>query len=79
MKDKFTNVFLSKTRAEWTEIFDGTDACVAPILELEEAASHAHNKGRDAFFTDGDFPEPKAAPKLMRTPSRSDPSERPII
>ena len=79
MKDKFTKNFLSKSRAEWTEIFARTVACVAPILELEEAVSHAHNKQRDAFFTNADFPEPNAEPKLMRTPARSDPSERPII
>ena len=42
----FTKTFKSKTRAEWTAIFDGTDACVAPIVTLPEAFEHPHNVAR---------------------------------
>ena len=39
----------SRTRAEWTEVFDGTDACVAPILRMSEAPEHPHFKAREIF------------------------------
>ena len=48
-KSKLKEVFLTKTRDEWSEIFDGTDACVTPILELHEAPNHVHNKARNSF------------------------------
>ncbi|WP_251145069.1 CaiB/BaiF CoA-transferase family protein [Streptomyces sp. McG3] len=41
-----TERFLSRTRAEWTEVFDGTDACVAPVLSLTEAPHHPHLAAR---------------------------------
>ena len=56
-KVKLANVFQTKTRDEWTKIFDGSDACVTPILELDEAPKHEHNKERRSFVKDidGDF------------------------
>ena len=56
-KAKLAEVFRRKTRDEWAQIFDGTDACVTPILELSEAPEHAHNKDRHSFVMDpdGDF------------------------
>ena len=49
LKIKLASVFKSKTRNEWAEIFDGSDACVTPVLELEEAPQHPHNKARESF------------------------------
>lgn len=43
LRSTFTDKFLSKTQAEWTEIFDGTDACVTPVVDLELAQHHPHN------------------------------------
>ena len=51
-KARMAEKFLSKTRDEWVDIFDGSDACVTPILELNEAADHPHNKERESFVTD---------------------------
>ena len=51
-KARLAEKFLSKTRDEWVDIFDGSDACVTPILELNEAADHPHNKERESFVTD---------------------------
>ena len=38
-----------KTRDEWADIFDGSDACVAPVLNLSEAPEHHHMKARNSF------------------------------
>ncbi len=66
---RFTEVFASKTRDEWSAVFDGTDACVAPILGLAEAADHPHNKARRLLIPDQQGKlEPAPAPRLSRTP-----------
>lgn len=69
LKKKFVEVFASKTRDEWTEIFKDTDACCTPILEPEEAPLHPHNVSNKSFLQapDGSY-EPGPAPKLSRTP-----------
>uniref|UniRef100_F6X9M6 Solute carrier family 45 member 2 n=1 Tax=Equus caballus TaxID=9796 RepID=F6X9M6_HORSE len=54
MKKKFADIFAKKTKAEWCRIFDGTDACVTPVLSLEEAVQHGHNKERGSFITHGE-------------------------
>ena len=46
LKERLAEVIATKTRDEWAAIFDGTDACVAPILSLGEAPSHPHNVAR---------------------------------
>lgn len=43
-KEKFAEVFLTKTQSEWANIFDGTDACVTPVLDLEKAHLHPQNE-----------------------------------
>lgn len=69
----FTEVFKSKTRDEWTAIFDGTDACVAPVLGLGEVADHPHNVERKSFVSGvGGFTFPEAAPRFSRTPGHAD-------
>ena len=49
MKSKLRDIFKTKTRQEWCQIFDGSDACVTPVLELDEAPDHPHNKDRESF------------------------------
>ena len=44
-----TEAFAARTQAEWTEVFEGTDACVAPVLTLSEAAEHPHMAAREVF------------------------------
>ncbi len=41
--------FLEKTRDEWISIFHGSDACVTPVLDLDEAPHYAHNKQSGSF------------------------------
>ncbi|MCA0900528.1 CaiB/BaiF CoA transferase family protein [Microbulbifer agarilyticus] len=65
----FTEVFRSKTQQEWCEILEGTDACFAPVLTLEEAPAHPHNQARNAYVEVDGFPQPAPAPRFSRTPS----------
>lgn len=48
-KETLEKTFKSKTREEWDNIFKTLDACVTPVLELEEAPLHKHNIERKAF------------------------------
>jgi alpha-methylacyl-CoA racemase len=68
MRDRFAEVFKTKTREEWVAIFDGTDACVAPILDMDEVDSHGHNKQRDLLVKVDGVSQPGPAPRLSRTP-----------
>jgi alpha-methylacyl-CoA racemase len=66
---RFAEIFATKTRAEWCAIFDGSDACVAPILNLGEVADHPHNAARRLLVPDAKGKlEPAPAPRLSRTP-----------
>ena len=60
--------FAEKTRAEWEEVFAGSDACVAPVLDLTEAMEHPHNVIRKVFDDLAGRKVPAPAPRLSRTP-----------
>ena len=64
-----TEAFASRTRAEWEEAFTGSDACVAPVLDLDEARSHPHGRARQAFYESDAGPVPMPAPRFDRTPT----------
>ncbi|HUP74994.1 MAG TPA: CaiB/BaiF CoA-transferase family protein [Acidimicrobiales bacterium] len=66
LRARFAEVFLSKTRAEWCDLLEGTDACFAPVLTFSEARSYPHHVERGAFVDDR--PEVAIAPRLSRTP-----------
>ena len=61
--------FKEKTRDEWAAIFDGTDACVAPILRMSEAPEHPHMKAREVFVEHEGLVQPQPAPRFSRTPA----------
>ncbi len=69
LKDKFADVFKTKTRAEWCDIMEGTDICFAPVLSMEEAMEHPHNIARETFVEIEGVKQPAPAPKFSRTPS----------
>jgi alpha-methylacyl-CoA racemase len=71
MKEVFAKAFKTKTREEWTRIFDGTDACVAPILDLDEVEAHPHNRARSLLVRVEDVLQPAPAPRLSRTPGEA--------
>jgi alpha-methylacyl-CoA racemase len=61
------DAFLSRTQDEWCKVFDGTDACVAPILPMSEAFDHPHIKERGVFVTHQGLTQPAPAPRFSRT------------
>jgi alpha-methylacyl-CoA racemase len=69
MKERFAAVFRTKTRDEWAEIFDGTDACATPVLTPWEAHLHPHNVARSTFVEVDGVVQPAPAPRFSRTPS----------
>ncbi len=69
LKARFAAEFRTKTRDEWTAVFDGTDACVAPVLSAWEAHRHPHNVARSTFIEVDGAVQPAPAPRFSRTPS----------
>jgi alpha-methylacyl-CoA racemase len=69
MKERFAAVFKTKTRDEWSAIFDRTDACVAPVLSAWEAHEHPHNVARSTYIEVEGAVQPAPAPRFSRTPS----------
>ena len=67
LRDKLTQLFLSKTRAQWCEIMEMTDVCFAPVLDLSEAPSHPHNIARQTFIEVDGVTQPAPAPRFSRT------------
>ena len=59
--------FESKTREEWSKIFDGRDACVTPVLTYDEAPSHPQNAARGGLRKQGAFIHPRPAPGFTTT------------
>ena len=68
-KDKLDAVFKTKTREEWCRLLEGSDACFAPVLALDEAPDHPHNKARGTFVTVDGIVQPAPAPRFSRTPA----------
>uniref|UniRef100_A0A8D2CPY7 Alpha-methylacyl-CoA racemase n=1 Tax=Sciurus vulgaris TaxID=55149 RepID=A0A8D2CPY7_SCIVU len=80
MKKRFADVFAQKTKAEWCQVFDGTDACVTPVLTFEEVAHHEHNRERGSFITDEEqHVSPRPAPLLSITPATPSAKRDPFI
>ncbi|MGW1838825.1 CaiB/BaiF CoA transferase family protein [Streptomyces sp. NPDC002067] len=68
LRDAIAARFQERTRAEWTAVFEGTDACVAPVLSLREAPGHPHLAARGTFLDHGGLTQPAPAPRFSRTP-----------
>jgi alpha-methylacyl-CoA racemase len=64
MRAAIAGRFRQKTRDHWAGLFDGTDACVAPVLSLTEARDHPHISARHAFVKTGAFERPAPAPRF---------------
>ena len=69
LKRRFTEIFRSKTRAEWCELMEGTDICFAPVLDFDEAPRHPHNLARGTFTECDGVTQPAPAPRFSATPS----------
>ncbi|CAN5361656.1 CaiB/BaiF CoA-transferase family protein [soil metagenome] len=66
---RLTALFKTRTRAEWCEILEATDACFAPVLTMSEAPSHQHNRQRRTFVTVGGVVQPAPAPRFSVDPA----------
>jgi alpha-methylacyl-CoA racemase len=71
LKEELAQVFQSRPRDAWCELFAGSDACVAPVLDLEEAPRHPHNVARGAFVDIAGVTQPAPAPRFSRTPGHA--------
>ncbi len=74
----FSEKFKQKTRDDWCKVFEGSDACFAPVLTFSEARAHPHNVVRATFMRSGKVDQPSPAPRFSRTPGaiRRVPPER---
>ncbi len=67
LRAEIAEAFRSRTRDEWAAVFDGTDACVAPVLSLAEAPHHPHLAERGTFVEVDGVVQPAPAPRFSRT------------
>ena len=78
MKERMAALVKTRTRAEWCELLEGSDACFAPVLEPDEAAAHPHNRQRRTFTEVAGVVQPAPAPRFSRTaPEIAGPPSRP--
>jgi alpha-methylacyl-CoA racemase len=69
LKERVAAIFRSKTRDEWCRIMEGSDVCFAPVLSMQEAPQHPHNRQRGTFMEVDGVVQPAPAPRFSRTPS----------
>jgi hypothetical protein len=67
-RDVLQSVFVTRTRDQWCELLEGSDACFAPVLSLAEAPRHPHNVARGTFVEVDGIVQPAPAPRFSRTP-----------
>ncbi|GDY58980.1 hypothetical protein SVIO_096030 [Streptomyces violaceusniger] len=70
LRAALADAFARRTREEWTAVFAGTDACVAPVLSFAEAAAHPQLAARGVLVEDDGVCHPAPAPRFSRTPGR---------
>ncbi|MEX0976399.1 MAG: CaiB/BaiF CoA-transferase family protein [Woeseia sp.] len=63
-------LFRTRSRAEWCDIFEASDACFAPVLNLSEAREHPHNRVRQTFVKVDEVSQPAPAPRFSVTPGK---------
>lgn len=67
LRQRFTAVFASRSRDEWVSVFEGTDACVTPVLSFSEVPAHPQITARGTIITLGGVPQAAPAPRFSRT------------
>ncbi|MBL8415209.1 MAG: CoA transferase [Propionivibrio sp.] len=67
LRQLLADTILTRTRSEWCAVFEGTDACVAPVLDMDEAPLHPHNLARQTFVSHAEVMQPAPAPRFSRT------------
>lgn len=69
MRERFAEIFKSRSRDEWCEAMEGGEVCFAPVLTPEEVLEHPQNKARETFRTVEGVVQPGPAPRFSRTPT----------
>ncbi|WP_328345928.1 CaiB/BaiF CoA-transferase family protein [Streptomyces violaceus] len=69
LREQIAVRFKTRTRDDWTAVFAGSDACVAPVLSLREAPHHPHLAARGTFTDHGGITQPAPAPRFSATPT----------
>ena len=69
---RFAEVFRTRTRADWTAVFEQADACTTPVLSLDEAIAHPHNASRGVFIDRDGVALPASAPRFSRAEAELD-------
>lgn len=77
LKDRFAALFATRTRDAWCALLEGTDACFAPVLDMDEAPRHPHNAARATFVDVDGVTQPAPAPRFSRTPGAARPVAAP--
>jgi alpha-methylacyl-CoA racemase len=72
LRQVFASRFAERTMAEWAAVFDGTDACVAPVLSMTEAPAHPHLAARGTFVTVNGVVQPAPAPRFSSAAGPAD-------
>ena len=67
LKEQLAIVFKQRSRREWCELLEGSDACFAPVLDFTEAPAHPHNQARGTYVTIGGVDQPAPAPRFSRS------------
>lgn len=78
LSEQLAAVFLTRTRADWCALLEGTDVCFAPVLDFDEAASHTHNVARQTHLSIDGVTQPAPAPRFSRTPAATPSAPRAI-
>ena len=68
-EERVATAVRARTREEWCALLEGTDACLSPVLDVDEAASHPHVRARATYVEIGGVVQPAPAPRLSRTPA----------
>ena len=69
LRARLSEVFKTRTRDEWCSLLEGSDACFAPVLDIEEAAAHAHQVARGVYTRVDGVLQAQPAPRFSRTPA----------
>ncbi|WP_043364389.1 CaiB/BaiF CoA-transferase family protein [Belnapia sp. F-4-1] len=77
LKGELIAIFRGRTRDDWAALFEGTDACIAPVLDMDEAPLHPHNQARNTFLNRDGIVQPAPAPRFSRTPAEPGPPAQP--
>ncbi len=70
LRARFAALFATRSQAQWCEVFEGSDACFAPVLALEAAAAHPHLRARAATLDVEGIRQAAPVPRFSATPGR---------